>query len=62
MDTTRKAIGIDFGGTTIKSAVVEDGRLIGHGEMIETERHHGAASLIEEILWVIDALRATHPE
>jgi len=62
MDTTRKAIGIDFGGTTIKSAVVEDGRLIEHGDTIETAEHHGAQSLIEEILGVIAALRVVHPE
>ncbi|EDY17483.1 ROK family protein [Chthoniobacter flavus Ellin428] len=62
MDTKRKAIGIDFGGTTIKSAVVEDGRLIQHGDVIETTEHHGAPALIEEILGVIAALRITHPE
>ena len=62
MDTQRKAIGIDFGGTTIKSAVVQDGRLIAHGDTIETEQHRGSQSLIEEILRVVAALRAVHPE
>jgi glucokinase len=62
MDTHSKAIGIDFGGTTIKSAVVECGQLIEHGEVIETDQHHGSESLIEEIVKVVAALRATHPE
>src|SRR5471030_516133 len=62
MDTQRKAIGIDFGGTTIKSAIVQDGRLIAHGDTIETEQHRGSQSLIEEILRVVAALRAMHPD
>src|SRR6266702_7812406 len=62
MDTPRKAIGIDFGGTTIKSAVVQDGRLIEHGETIETDQFHGSPALIDEILRVVTALRAGHPE
>jgi glucokinase len=62
MDTQRKAIGIDFGGTTIKSAVVQDGHLIAHGDTIETEQHRGSPSLIEEIVRVVAALRAAHPE
>lgn len=62
MDTLRKAIGIDFGGTTIKSAVVEAGRLVEHGDVIDTEQHHGAAAQIEEIVRVIGKLRETHPE
>ena len=57
MKTTRKAIGIDFGGTAIKSAVVQDGELIAHGEVIDTQLHNGAESLIEAIVNVIATLR-----
>ncbi len=62
MKTTRKAIGIDFGGTTIKSAVVDEGRLLAHGEIIDTQLHTSAESLIDEILRVIATLRSAHPE
>ena len=62
METQRKAIGIDFGGTTIKSAVVQGGRLIEHSETSETDQHRGSQSLIEEILSGVAALRTAHPE
>ena len=62
MKTTRTAIGIDFGGTTIKSAVVQEGRLLAHGEPIDTALHTTAKSLIDEILRVIATLRGLHPE
>jgi glucokinase len=62
MNTTRKAIGIDFGGTTIKSAVVLEGRLLAHGEVIDTQLHAGAESLIDAIIGVIATLRRAHPE
>lgn len=62
MKTTSKAIGIDFGGTTIKSAVIHEGRLIAHGELIDTKLHAGAESLIDAILEVIAALRREHPD
>jgi len=62
MNTERKAIGIDFGGTTIKSAVVHDGQLLAHGDVIDTQLHENSESLIEEMLGVIAALRVAHPE
>ena len=62
MKTTRTAIGIDFGGTSIKSAVVHDGQLLAHGEPIDTEHFPGKTPLLDEILRVIAALRAQHPE
>ena len=62
MKTTRTAIGIDFGGTSIKSAVVQEGRLLAHGEPIDTALHTTAKSLIDEILRVIATLRGLHPE
>jgi len=62
MDTSHKAIGIDFGGTTIKSAVVQAGHLLAHGDTIDTQLHEGPAPLIDEMLGVIAALRENHPE
>jgi len=62
METLHKAIGIDFGGTTIKSAVVQAGKLVAHGDTIDTQVHEGPASLIDEMLGVIAALRESHPE
>ena len=61
MNTSRTAIGVDFGGTTIKSAVVAEGRLLLHGEVIDTQEHDSADSLVNAILEVIGTLRATHP-
>ena len=62
MNTSRTAIGVDFGGTTIKSAVVAEGRLLLRGEIIDTQLHHSADSLVDAILEVIVMLRAAHPE
>ena len=62
MKTTRTAIGIDFGGTTIKSAVIQDGRVLAHGEVIDTQLYADAESLIAAMLQVIATLRAAHPE
>ena len=62
MNTERKAIGIDFGGTTIKSAVVQDGKLLQSGEIIDTQLHVTSQSLIDEMLRVVGDLRKMHPE
>ncbi len=56
------SIGIDFGGTTIKSAVVREGAVVLRGEVIETHEHGSAESLCRAMLAVIAALRAVHPE
>ena len=61
MNTPRTAIGIDFGGTSIKSAVVAEGRLLLHGEPIDTQHYHSADSLIDAILREIGTMRAAHP-
>ena len=62
MSNHAKAIGIDFGGTTIKSALVQDGAILEHGELIDTRTHNTAESIIAELLRVIGLLRKTHPE
>jgi glucokinase len=61
MHPNRTAIGIDFGGTTIKPAVVRDGKIAERGEIIDTLKHD-ARSLNEALFAVIDALRKSHPD
>lgn len=61
MHKNRTAIGIDFGGTTIKSAVVRDGKIADRGEVIDTLKHD-ARSLNEALFSVIEALRKAHPD
>ena len=61
MTSSHTAIGIDFGGTSIKSAVVGEGRVLLRGEAIDTQRHDSADSLIDAIVRVIGTLREAHP-
>jgi len=61
MHKNRTAIGIDFGGTTIKSAVVRDGKIAERGEIIDTLKHD-AKSLNEALFSVIETLRNSHPD
>lgn len=62
MQTTPPAIGIDFGGTTIKSAVIRDGRVLAHGTVIDTQLFPQADALIDAMLGVIANMRGAHPE
>jgi glucokinase len=61
MNSPRTAIGIDFGGTSIKSAVVEGARVLLHGPPINTQLHQSADSLMDAIAHVIETLRTVHP-
>lgn len=61
MNTPRTAIGIDFGGTSIKSAVVEGARVLLHGPPIDTQLHHSAESLVDAIVQLVATLRTVHP-
>ena len=61
MNLSRTAIGIDFGGTSIKSAVVEEARVLLHGPPIDTQLHHSAESLVDAIVRVVATLRTVHP-
>jgi glucokinase len=61
MTKNRTAIGIDFGGTTIKSAVVRDGQIAARGDIIDTLKHD-ARSLNAALFSVIEALRKSHPD
>jgi glucokinase len=62
MSNPRQAIGIDFGGTSIKSAVVQAGSILERGEPIDPQQHPQSQSLVAAIVEVIGALRAVHPE
>ena len=57
----RHAIGIDFGGTTIKSAVVLDGRIIERGAAIETQEATRDA-ILEALVATVEQLHAKAPE
>ena len=62
MNASQKSIGIDFGGTSIKSAVVQNGTIIARGETLDPARHESSLTLIEALFDVITALRKDHPE
>jgi glucokinase len=55
------SIGVDFGGTTIKSAVVADGRIIARGATIETHKLTGPAMLIDTLTEELIRLKNEHP-
>ncbi|HEX4084810.1 MAG TPA: ROK family protein [Chthoniobacteraceae bacterium] len=55
-------IGIDFGGTTIKSALVEEGAIIQRGEVIHTLHSGDSAAIIDALLDTVAALRRAHPD
>ncbi|MBA3961458.1 MAG: ROK family protein [Chthoniobacterales bacterium] len=58
----KKAIGIDFGGTSVKPGVVLDGKIVEFAERIPTRSHEGAESLLAAVLGAVEELRAKHPE
>jgi len=62
METTAKAIGIDFGGTGVKLAVAQDGKIIARVETIETQNFTAEGALFEAILSEVATLRAAHPD
>lgn len=57
-----KAIGIDFGGTSIKSALVSDGQIVLRGNSIDTQKCANPAAIIEALAAVIAELRGGDPE
>jgi glucokinase len=56
------AIGIDFGGTTIKSALIEDGRILRRGQVIDTLHTGHSDAIIEALLEGVTALRRFRPD
>lgn len=57
---TQAAIGIDFGGTTIKSAIVEKGVVLQRGAIIDTQGVGDSTALITALEREIAHLRAQH--
>ena len=58
----KTAIGIDFGGTTVKPGVVADGEVVARLEPIRTLDYLGHDSLLNAIREAIEKLRGQHPE
>ena len=52
------AIGIDFGGTTIKSGLVDGGRIVRPGTIIDTQDFSGPEAILDALGSVIGTLRA----
>jgi len=54
-------LGIDFGGTSIKFGVVQDGRIISHGNVVSTRQDGEIEPLIRSIVDEILRLQQKHP-
>jgi glucokinase len=54
-------IGIDFGGSSVKLAVVFQSHIIDHAPPIATQEFDGKDELISEIVRAVEDLRARHP-
>ena len=57
----RTAIGVDFGGTTVKSAVIDDGRIVARAAPLQTQDFVGPEALLPAIRATLDLLREAHP-
>lgn len=55
------AIGIDFGGTSVKTGVLQRGTVIEEAPRIDTQEFESARPLIERINETCDDLRSRHP-
>lgn len=60
--STKIAIGIDFGGTSVKPGVVSGSKIIARSEPIPTRKHDSAESLLAAVFQDIAILRKQHPE
>ncbi|MEY2490955.1 MAG: glucokinase [Verrucomicrobiota bacterium] len=60
--TTKIAIGIDFGGTSVKPGVVSGREIIARSEPIPTRQHDSAESLLAAVFRDVATLRKQHPE
>ena len=61
MSDSPLTIGIDFGGTTVKMAVVYQSHIIDHSPPIQTQEFAGNEELIDEMVRGVEDLRARHP-
>ena len=62
MSTLTTAIGIDFGGTSIKSAVIRSGSVVQRGAPINPQAGPGAESLVDALVSLIEKMRTDHPD
>lgn len=60
-DTSLLAIGIDFGGTSVKTGVVQGSTIIDHAPPIATPEFESPEELINAIARTIEDLRQRHP-
>lgn len=56
-----QAIGIDFGGTSIKSALVQDGKIVTRGAPIDTQQCAGPNAILDALDVTIRQLRVEGP-
>ena len=61
MSDVPRAIGIDFGGTSVKTGVLYRGNVIEEAPRIDTKQFEEATPLIDEIAKVVEELRSRHP-
>jgi glucokinase len=61
MSDSPLTIGIDFGGTSIKLAVVFQGHVIDHSPPIATQDFTGHEELIDEMVRAVEDIRVRHP-
>lgn len=61
MSSNELALGIDFGGTSVKSGVVFGGEVIDTAPPIATPEFDGPEPLIEAMLRTVEELRSRHP-
>jgi glucokinase len=62
MMKTKIAIGIDFGGTSVKPGVVSGREILARSQPIRTREHNSADSLLDAVFRDVAALREQHPE
>ncbi len=60
--STATAIGVDFGGTSVKPAVVRDGVILERGNVIPTRQDGNSTALIGSIVDEINRLKGRHPD
>ena len=61
MSDSPLTIGIDFGGTTVKIAVVFQSHIIDHAPPIATQDFSGHSELVNAMVRLVEDLRARHP-
>ena len=61
MSTGALAIGIDFGGTSVKCGVVDGAEVIETADRLKTSDYADAPSMIDAMAATVDALRKRHP-